>query len=226
MEQKNLESVWKEIRTILKAHPWHGVFIGGGYPETLTAYIEIVPTDTLKYELDKQSGYLKIDRPQLYSNVCPTPYGFIPQTYCGDRVGEFCCEKSGRKGIKGDGDPLDICVLTEKVITHNDILINASPIGGLRMIDGDEADDKIIAVMHNDNIFGGWDNIDDCPASLIERIKHYFLTYKQAPGAEDRICEITHVYGKDEAYEVIERSYRDYLDNFKNLNDLLLNRFE
>ena len=94
------------------------------------------------------------------------------------------------------------------------------------MIDGDEADDKIIAVMHNDNIFGGWDNIDDCPASLIERIKHYFLTYKQAPGAEDRICEITQVYGKDEAYQVIERSYSDYLDNFKNLNDLLHNRFK
>ncbi|MCE1165923.1 MAG: inorganic diphosphatase, partial [Bacteroidetes bacterium] len=126
---------FRRVRPLLKAHPWHGVYIGKGAPEIVSTYIEIVPTDTLKFELDKQSGYLKIDRPQLFSNICPTPYGLIPQTYCGNRVAEFCCDKTGRKGIKGDGDPLDICVLTEKVITHNDIILNAVPIGGLRMID-------------------------------------------------------------------------------------------
>lgn len=225
MENKSLEKIWKEIRLILKAHPWHGIHIGQNFPDVVTTYIEIVPTDTLKFELDKQSGYLKIDRPQLYSNVCPTPYGFIPQTYCGDRVGQFCCQKSGRKDIKGDSDPLDICVLTEKVITHNDIIVNASPIGGLRMIDGDEADDKIIAIMHKDSVFGEWDDISDCPDSLINRIKHYFLTYKQAPGEEKRICEITHVYGREEAFEVIRRSYDDYLEKFSGMNNLLMNNF-
>jgi inorganic pyrophosphatase len=225
MPKQNLEKTWKEIRTILKAHPWHGVYIGKHSPAIITAYIEIVPTDTLKYELDKQSGYLKIDRPQLYSNVCPTPYGLIPQTYCGERVANFCCEKTGRKDIKGDGDPLDICILTEKVITHNDILVQASPIGGLRMIDGDEADDKILAVMHRDSIFGEWDDINDCPQPLIERIKHYFLTYKEAPGADKRICEITHVYGREEAYEVIERSHQDYIELYSRMDDLLHNKF-
>ena len=221
----NFEQMWKEVRLILKSHPWHGVFIGNKSPEIVSTYIEIVPTDTLKYELDKQSGYLKIDRPQLYSNVCPTPYGFIPQTYCGDRVAEFCCQKTGRKNIKGDGDPLDICIITEKVITHNDILVNASPIGGLRMIDGNEADDKIIAVMHKDNIFGGWNDITDIPASLKNRIVHYFLTYKEAPGSEKRECEITHIYGREEAYEVISRSHKDYIDKYKKLDDLLHNNF-
>ncbi len=224
MDRKNIELFWNDVRPILKAHPWHGVFIGKNSPAILTAYIEIVPTDTLKYELDKQSGYLTIDRPQLYSNVCPTPYGLIPQTYCGEKVAEFCAEKTGRTGIKGDGDPLDICVITEKVITHNDILLTAVPIGGLRMIDGSEADDKIIAVMHKDNIFGQWDDISDMPTSLINRIKHYFLTYKEAPGAENRICEITHVYGREEAWEVINRSHQDYIAKYSSLNELLLNR--
>lgn len=224
MDLKNIEKFWSEVRPILKAHPWHGVFIGKNSPSLLTAYIEIVPTDTLKYELDKQSGYLTIDRPQLYSNVCPTPYGLIPQTYCGEKVAEYCCMKTGRKGIKGDGDPLDICVITEKVITHNDILLNAVPIGGLRMIDGDEADDKIIAVMHKDNIFGKWDDISDMPTSLVDRIRHYFLTYKEAPGADDRICEITHVYGREEAWEVISRSHEDYINKYGSLNELLMNR--
>ena len=222
---KNFEETWKDLRHLLKPHPWHGINIGIDAPKIITAYIEIVPTDTLKFELDKQSGYLKIDRPQLYSNVCPTPYGLVPQTYCGERVAEFCCQKTGRKGIKGDGDPLDICVITEKVITHNDIIVSATPIGGLRMIDGDEADDKIIAVLHKDNIFGGWDNIDDIPSSLINRITHYFTTYKEAPGAQHRNCEITDVYGREEAFEVIKRSREDYLEKFKNLADLLENKY-
>lgn len=222
---KNFEEIWKDLRHLLKPHPWHGISIGNDAPKIITAYIEIVPTDTLKFELDKQSGYLKIDRPQLYSNVCPTPYGLVPQTYCGERVAEFCCQKTGRKGIKGDGDPLDICVITEKVITHNDIIVSATPIGGLRMIDGDEADDKIIAVLHKDNIFGGWDNIDDIPPSLINRITHYFTTYKEAPGAQHRNCEITDVYGREEAFEVIKRSREDYLEKFKNLADLLENKY-
>jgi inorganic pyrophosphatase len=224
MDKKEAQKFFGEIRSILKAHPWHGVSIGKNAPAIVTSYIEIVPTDTLKFELDKQTGYLKIDRPQLFSNICPTPYGLIPQTYCGERVAEFCCRKTGRTGINGDGDPLDICVLTEKVITHNDILLNAVPIGGLRMIDGNEADDKIIAVMLKDNIFGEWDDISDCPKSLIERIRHYFLTYKEAPGADKRICEITHIYGREEAYEVIRRSQEDYLEKYSDLNDLLMEK--
>jgi inorganic pyrophosphatase len=221
MKIENLEEIWAQIRLVLKSHPWHGVPIGPNMPAVVNTYIEIVPTDTVKYEIEKNSGYLKVDRPQKYSNVCPTPYGFIPQTFCGEKVAEFCMQKTGRTGINGDGDPLDICVLTEKEITHSDILLKAVPIGGLRMIDGNEADDKLIAVMEGDGIFGGWNDISDAPSALTERLKHYFLTYKDAPGSERRNCEITHVYGKGEAEEVIRRSYDDYLAKYADLNRLL-----
>ncbi len=203
-----------------KSHPWHGVFIGKCAPEKVTAFIEVVPTDTVKYEIDKDSGYLRLDRPQKYSNVVPALYGFIPQTFCGDEVGEFCMEKTGKKNIKGDGDPIDICVLTEKDITHGDILVDARPIGGFRMIDGNEADDKIIAVLSNDVVYDSYKDMADLPPIVIERLKHYFLTYKDMPGKESD-TEITHTYGVEEATEVIKRSIVDYQKRFDNLGKLL-----
>ncbi len=197
-----------------KAHPWHGVSFGEQAPEVVTVYVEIVPTDTVKYELDKQTGYLWVDRPQKYSNVCPSLYGFIPRTLCAERVAERCMERTGRTGIVGDGDPMDICILTEKTITHGDILIQALPIGGFRMIDGDEADDKIIAVLQSDAIYGGWTDMRAVPVNAIERLRHYFLTYKDAPGLNNPRVEITHVYGRAEAHDVIRRSHEDYLAHF------------
>lgn len=201
--------------SLFKAHPWHGLSIGPDAPHEVTAYIELVPTDTVKYELDKVTGILKIDRPQMFSNVCPTMYGFLPQTLCAEKVGELCQLRTGRTGILGDGDPMDICVLTEKDIPHGDILLRAIPIGGLRMIDKDQADDKIISVMKGDAVFGDWKDIEDCASSLIQRLKHYFLTYKKAPDSTTKdIVEITHVYGREEAYEVIHRSQLDYEAHF------------
>ncbi|MCG8582918.1 MAG: inorganic diphosphatase, partial [Bacteroidales bacterium] len=91
-----------------KSHPWHGIDAGNAGDKVVTCFIEVVPTDTIKYEIDKASGYLRIDRPQKYSNVVPVPYGFIPQTYCGQKVGEYCSEMSGKEKVMGDGDPLDI----------------------------------------------------------------------------------------------------------------------
>lgn len=199
---------------LFRAHPWHGVHIGDQAPELVTAYIEIVPSDTVKYELDKPTGHMKVDRPQKFSNVYPTLYGLLPQTYCGPRIADFCMEKASRQGIVGDGDPLDVCVLAEKSITHGDILLPVTPIGGLRMIDGKEADDKIIGVMRGDAIYGHMKDIYECPPALIDRLKHYFLTYKDAPGARRRETEITHVYGRDEAHEVIERSLADYQEKY------------
>ncbi|WP_243347837.1 inorganic pyrophosphatase [Parabacteroides sp. FAFU027] len=203
-----------------KSHPWHGIYLGKEAPEMVTAFIEVVPTDTVKYEIDKDSGYLLLDRPQKYSNVVPALYGFLPQTFCGELVGQFCSEKTERTGIKGDGDPIDICVLTEKDITHGDILVHARPIGGFRMIDGSEADDKIIAVLNNDVVYEGYKDISDVPAFVVERLKHYFLTYKDMPGKEAN-TEITHTYGREEAYEVIRCSINDYRKRFENLGKLL-----
>src|SRR5207245_7787340 len=193
-----------------RAHPWHGVSMGAEAPRVVTTYIEIVPTDTVKYEMDKTTGILRMDRPQQYSNVCPSLYGFIPRTLCAERVGALCAERTGRKGIVGDGDPMDICVLTEKEISHGDVLVRAVPIGGLRMIDGTEADDKVIAVLHGDAVYGSFRDIADCPGALVDRLRHYFLTYKQAPDRVSRTVEITHVYGRDEAHAVIGRSVEDY----------------
>ena len=193
-----------------KPHPWHGIDLGEEAPKKVTAFIEMVPADSVKYEIDKKSGYLIIDRPQKFSNIVPALYGFLPKTYCGKRVAEYCNEKSGRNTV-GDGDPLDICVFTERNITHGDILVTARIIGGMRMIDGGEADDKIIAVLDQDEVYN-FNDISECPPRLISRLKHYFLTYKQLPDAAKAECEITHVYGADEAFEVLNRSREDYKD--------------
>jgi inorganic pyrophosphatase len=201
-------------RLRFRAHPWHGVSIGKDAPRVVTTYIEIVPTDTVKYEMDKTTGILRMDRPQQYSNVYPSLYGFIPRTLCAERVGALCAERTGRPRILGDGDPMDVCVLTEKEISHGDILVQAFPIGGLRMIDGQEADDKIVAVLSGDAVFGSLRDIAECPAPLVDRLRHYFLTYKQGPDRGSHAVEITHVYGRDEAHEVIRRSQDDYAAHF------------
>lgn len=221
MDHTSQATLWKMMGTLFKAHPWHGISIGKNAPDVVNAYIEIVPTDSVKYEIDKTTGHLKVDRPQKYSNHCPTLYGLIPQTFCGKRVGAFCAERAGRETIVGDGDPLDICVLTEKPIQHSDILVQAVPIGGLRMIDGNEADEKIIAVLRQDAVYGLWKDIGECPENVIERLRHYFLTYKEIPGATDRKTEITHVYGADEAHRVIALSREDYLAEYGDIDQLL-----
>jgi inorganic pyrophosphatase len=211
----------RTLGVLVKAHPWHGVPIGPEAPEVVTTFIELVPSDTVKYELDKLTGLLKIDRPQQYSNICPTPYGFIPQTLCAEEVGRLCAQRTGRRGIVGDGDPMDLCLLTEKDITHGNVLVQAIPIGGLRMLDGNEADDKILAVLRDDAVYGSWRDLSDCPAPLLDRLRHYFLTYKQSPDRIAAPCEITHVYGREEAFEVIRRSHADYRRHFGEFTGLL-----
>jgi inorganic pyrophosphatase len=191
-------------------HPWHGVKPGDDAPEFVMAYIEIVPNDNVKYEVDKESGLLMIDRPQQYSNILPALYGFIPQTYCGADVAAYCMEKTARKGIVGDGDPVDVCIITSKSILHSNILVRAKPIGGLRMIDKNEADDKLIAVMPGDDMYNIWNDVSEIPDGVLAKLMHYFLTYKDMPGNIQKRCEITHTYGKDEAHEVIKRSLSDY----------------
>ena len=209
-----------------KSHPWHGLEVGEVAPEVVTAYIEMVPTDTVKYELDKVSCYIRIDRPQKYSTVVPALYGFIPQSFCGDLVADFGMEKSCRENIKGDGDPLDVCVLTERTISHGDIIASVKPIGGFRMLDGDEADDKIIAVLRNDATYRGYNDVSELPHAVVDRLKHYFLTYKDMPFSENdpqqhKRVDIVATYGREEAYEVITRSLEDYKNHFESLEEIL-----
>lgn len=206
---------------LFRSHPWHGVSLGTRAPEVVTCFIEIVPSDRVKYEIDKSTGYLKVDRPQLYSNICPAPYGFIPQTYCGTRVAALSAASTGRHGIEGDKDPLDVCVLTLAPVTHSDLLLHAVPVGGLRMIDGNEADDKIIAVLEGDGLYGAYREIADLPPAVVDRLVHYFETYKLKPGATSKPTEVAHTFGRDEAHRVIRAAHEDYAERFGHLKKQL-----
>jgi inorganic pyrophosphatase len=222
MANKLMDPIGKLMGLRYKSHPWHGVDIGPDAPELVMCFIEMVPRDTVKYEVDKISGYLKIDRPQKYSNSVPALYGFIPQTFSGETVAELSRERTGNEQIVGDDDPIDICVLTEKEISHGDILVRARPIGGFRMIDNNQADDKLVAVMNNDALYEDYREISDLPEKVVNRLRHYFLTYKDLPGNPADV-EITHVYGREEAMDLIKRSIKDYTSRFENLDSLLSN---
>ncbi len=191
-----------------RPHPWHGLDVGPDAPAVVHAYIEMTPVDTMKYELDKITGYCRVDRPQRTSSLPPTLYGLIPRTYCGRRVSSLM-----EGAVKGDRDPLDICVLSERTIARSDVIINARVVGGLPMNDHGEADDKIIAVLENDPLWGKVEDIEDLPPALVERLTHYFLTYKLRPGEATGVS-IDHVYGRDRAFEVIEAAMADYEEEY------------
>lgn len=199
-----------ENRHRYKAHPWHGISLGENVPAEVVSFIEIVPTDTVKYEIDKESGYLSIDRPQKYSNTVPALYGFLPRTYCSTTVAQLTNEALGRDDIMGDLDPLDILVLTEKPVMHGDIIVIARPIGGLRLLDHNQADDKIIAVMKNDVIYGRYCDIGELPERVVQRLVHYFTTYKDLPGESKPRMILKGIYGADVARDVILRAVGDY----------------
>lgn len=219
----------EEVKKIVDAmsqrfvsHPWHGIEVGEKSPAIVNAYIEIIPSDAIKYEIDKASGHIMVDRPQKLSNHMPCLYGFVPKTYCDTKVAEFANLKTGRTNITGDNDPLDICVLSERSFNHGNILCEAKVIGGLRMLDGGEADDKIIAVLKGDQAYGDINDISEMPKLVIDRVRHFFLTYKDLDGGAKNV-EVTHVYGKEEAYEVIARSREDYDAKYGNVNENLVN---
>jgi inorganic pyrophosphatase len=191
-----------------RPHPWHGIDVGPNPPKIVHAYVEITSFDLVKYEVDKVTGYLQVDRPQRSSSQPPTLYGFVPRTYCGDRVGQL---SKSHKAV--DGDPLDICVISERPITKSEIVLNARVIGVLRMIDHDAADDKIIAVLDNDPFWKNANDIKDVPAVLVERLRHYFSTYKLIPGEEAQTF-IENVSGAEEATQIVQAAIEDYNQMF------------
>jgi inorganic pyrophosphatase len=187
-----------------RPHPWHGLEVGPNPPQLVYAYIEITPFDMVKYEVDKNTGYLRVDRPQRTPSHPPTLYGFIPRTYCGDRVGDLSVGAH-----EGDGDPLDICVVSERPITRAEVILNAHVVGALQMVDSGEADDKIIAVLENDNFWGDVDDISGLPEILVERLEHYFSTYKMVPGVSARV-KIDRVLDHQGAQKLVEAAIADY----------------
>ena len=189
-----------------RPHPWHGLEAGPNPPHIVHAYIEISPYDLVKYEVDKETGYLRVDRPQRSSSQPPTLYGFIPRTYCGERI-----RRLSPQSTAGDGDPLDICVISERPINKSEIILNARVVGGIQMIDGGEADDKIIGVLYNDNFWEKANDLSDLPAVLIDRLQHYFSTYKLIAGKE-KSTYIAEIYNAERAFEVVNASLKDYED--------------
>lgn len=181
---------------------------GADAPRVVNVFVEITPFDLIKYEVDKATGYLKVDRPQRTSSQPPALYGFVPQTYCAERVTRLSPVAS-----RGDGDPLDICVLSERPITKSEILIAARVIGGLQLIDRGEADDKIIAVLQGDYVWGEANDIADVPPVLVERLEHYFSTYKLVPGEGEKI-RVAGTYGHEHAHAVVQAAMEDYRAHF------------
>ena len=192
-----------------RPHPWHGLTIGPEPPGIVHAYIEITPFDTVKYEIDKVTGYLAVDRPARTSSLPPTLYGLVPRTYCGPRIAALM-----EGAEKGDGDPLDICVVSERPISRAEVILKARVVGGLPMLDGGEADDKIIAVLDNDNLWSDIHDIEELPHAFVERLRHYFHTYKLIPGEDEHRVSIGKAYGREHAEKVIEAAVLDYEDEF------------
>lgn len=193
-----------------RPHPWHGLDAGERAPGIVNAYIEITPFDTMKYEIDKATGYLRVDRPQRGSAQPPTLYGFIPRTYCAQRVAALSAGATDR----ADGDPLDIVVLSERPITRSEIVLEARVVGGICIVDRGEADDKIVGVLHNDPYYDETQDIGALPKAIVDRIVHYFSTYKLMPGTENQIS-VAGIYGRSHAFAVVNAAMEDYQESYE-----------
>ncbi len=193
-----------------RAHPWHGLPIGDQVPDFVESYIEITPFDAVKYEIDKQTGYLRVDRPQGSSALPPTLYGFIPRTYCGNRVAALT-----PLAEQGDHDPLDICVLSQQRIERADIVLSARVVGGIQLLDDGEADDKIVALLASDTVFDYAKDLKNLPVAVVNRMVHYFGTYKMdISGTKANTIEVVGTYGAEHARQVIRASIEDYDEEF------------
>lgn len=191
-----------------RPHPWHGLGPGPNPPAELDAYVEITPFDLVKYEVDKASGYLKVDRAQRTSSLPPALYGFIPQTYAGARVAALMPGAAG-----GDHDPLDICVLSERPIARAEVIVGARVVGGIPMVDGGLADDKIIGILRDDPVFGHIREIEQVPDVLVGRLLHYFSTYKLRPATSGAVT-VGKPYGRTHAEAVVAAALQDYRAEF------------
>jgi len=171
---------------------WHDITCGKNAPGIVNIVIEIPKNSKIKYELDKETGMLKLDR-FLHSAVhYPGDYGFIPQT------------------LWDDNDPLDIVVLTGEPV-YPMTLAEVRPIGVLRMVDGDEKDDKIVACYRDDPRYKEFNDIKDLPKHIIKELKHFFETYKEIEGKQ---CKVPSVLGKKEALNDIKRAQKLYKEKF------------
>jgi inorganic pyrophosphatase len=175
-----------------KNNPWHSVKYGENAPEVVTGIIEIPKGSKAKYELDKESGLLKLDRVLFSSVHYPANYGFIPQTFCDDQ------------------DPLDILVICS-IDVYPMCIIDAKVIGVMQMIDNNEEDDKIIAVAKNDMSVNHLNDISELPPHTLLEIRRFFEDYKKL---ENKEVIVENFLGREEAYDIIRRSIDLYNSTF------------
>lgn len=181
-------------------HPWHQVEFYDNFPNIVPAIIEVPKGSQIKYELDKRSGLVRVDR-ILYSAVhYPANYGFIPQTYC------------------ADNDPLDILVLGQESVVPLCIM-RARPIGVMKMIDGGVADDKIIAIHEDDPQYNCYQHIDDLPPHTLKTLRRFFEDYKIL---ENKEVKIESFLGPEKAIEIITQAADFYWKNKKRLTGVSL----
>jgi inorganic pyrophosphatase len=170
-------------------HPWHDISPGDKSPRIVNAIIEIPRDSQQKYELDKESGMLKLDR-FLYSAVYyPGDYGFIPQT------------------LWEDDDPMDIIILTNRPV-YPLTLVSARVIGAIRMFDNKELDDKIIGVYDSDPRFSEYNDLKDIPRHVIAELKHFFETYKELQ-LQAKVT-VPEILSREDAWKDIETSKGKY----------------
>ena len=174
-------------------NPWHDFRDDRITPEKFIAVIEIPKGSKNKYELDKESGLLRLDRILFTSTHYPANYGFIPRTYA------------------DDGDPLDVLVLCAEPI-YPMTLMQVYPIGVMRMLDGGKMDDKIIAVPVSDPTYAGIDSIDSLPAHIFDEIMHFFSVYKQL---ENKETAVKSLFGRKKAEEIIAEAIAFYKETFE-----------
>ena len=176
----------------MTAHPWHDLPYGEDAPNVVNGFIEVPKNSMIKYELDKESGFIKLDR-VLYSAVhYPGDYGFVPQT------------------LSEDGDPIDILIISNLPV-HPSTIVKARPIGMLEMVDEEERDEKIIAVYVDDPRFNRYENIHDLADHQVLEIKHFFETYKELQGKK---VTIESIKGREEALEAINEAIQKYKEMY------------
>lgn len=171
---------------------WHDIDDGRITERKFEALIEIPKGSKTKYELDKATGLLRLDRILYTSTVYPSNYGFIPRT------------------LAEDGDPLDVLVLCNEAICPM-TLVTCEPIGVIKMLDGGELDEKIIAVPVGDPTFNGYYDIKELPSHVYEEMMHFFEVYKEL---EHKVTAVKETCHKDEAIEIIKKCIDNYRKRF------------
>ena len=179
-------------RSDLIMNIWHDISEERIKAKSFEALIEIPKGCKVKYELDKETGLLKLDRVLYTSTVYPANYGFIPRT------------------LAEDGDPLDVLVLCGETI-YPMTLINCYPIGVIKMIDGGSLDEKVIAIPFKDPTYNGYYDIHELPNHVFDEMMHFFEVYKTLEHKQTTVKEICH---RDEAVEIINKCISMYKDKF------------